>query len=623
MINAGRFGKVLKGSLIWLIMIIITVMFSTQAALAASTHQELKGLSKPQKMSLDVAMNGIVRIEAGKLNDKKKFKVQRKASGFIASKSGGNVYIVTTWHTVNLGEDTVVHVIMKNDSAIDATIEAYSKKHDYCILRTDNALNEKNAVPLRILQYDKQDRLGKGDTVISLGFSKSAGAGTEFSASDVVAQRGTISNTEYVKKKTTYIEHSAKIAKGLSGGVLVDENGYVIGLNNIKTKGEDDLYYALDIIEVDKLLDSKGISHRTKDKDELYSDLYDLCDHGLDIYKQVKKKYRENLAAAITDAIRVMTETPENREALQSSYDKLDKQIRKSEMKMPKELILVIALGALIAGLAVRLLTLILWDRKYGVHPEKSSGRKKKTGKNCEDGNERNAGQDRIAGRTGRTGKSSKGHLGKAGKAPEKAVPQVTVAPAEGAPDSAAGMHEEAGFGQPGLGAASALSSTGMHERAGIGQPEAGRGASNQPEDLRRGSNMALQGRENSEKQAHSATIQQTISQYHSGDYSDYRAEGARMREPRLYMRSTGEEIVIDKSTLVIGRSIEADLIISDDNYVSRMHAVIENKLGMYFIRDLGTTNGVYLNGTRIGEAEIRLVPGDLIKIGRQEIEFR
>jgi pSer/pThr/pTyr-binding forkhead associated (FHA) protein len=37
----------------------------------------------------------------------------------------------------------------------------------------------------------------------------------------------------------------------------------------------------------------------------------------------------------------------------------------------------------------------------------------------------------------------------------------------------------------------------------------------------------------------------------------------------------------------------------------------------------MGTTNGTYLNGQPVPEDGIRLVPGDIIALGNEEIEFR
>jgi len=63
----------------------------------------------------------------------------------------------------------------------------------------------------------------------------------------------------------------------------------------------------------------------------------------------------------------------------------------------------------------------------------------------------------------------------------------------------------------------------------------------------------------------------------------------------------------------LIGRSSEALPI--TDNTVSRRHAELTPDAGDWYLRDLASQNGTYLNGTRIAD-RTRLRPGDQIKVG-------
>lgn len=53
------------------------------------------------------------------------------------------------------------------------------------------------------------------------------------------------------------------------------------------------------------------------------------------------------------------------------------------------------------------------------------------------------------------------------------------------------------------------------------------------------------------------------------------------------------------KDVVKIGRSADNDIVIYDPT-VSRRHCVITYENGIYFIEDLGTTNGAFVNGKRI-----------------------
>lgn len=65
--------------------------------------------------------------------------------------------------------------------------------------------------------------------------------------------------------------------------------------------------------------------------------------------------------------------------------------------------------------------------------------------------------------------------------------------------------------------------------------------------------------------------------------------------------------------TAVVGRRETCDLVI-DDPSVSRRHAQLEYREGSFILRDLGSTNGVYVNGVRV-QTKV-LASGDIIKLG-------
>jgi FHA domain-containing protein len=70
---------------------------------------------------------------------------------------------------------------------------------------------------------------------------------------------------------------------------------------------------------------------------------------------------------------------------------------------------------------------------------------------------------------------------------------------------------------------------------------------------------------------------------------------------------------------LVIGRSREADITVEDAN-VSRRHAEIRRDDGAYWIVDLGSTNGVELNGRKVDRA--KLSHEDTVVVGRTDLVF-
>ena len=80
-----------------------------------------------------------------------------------------------------------------------------------------------------------------------------------------------------------------------------------------------------------------------------------------------------------------------------------------------------------------------------------------------------------------------------------------------------------------------------------------------------------------------------------------------------------GRTVTLQQPAVAIGTLGENDLLLTDPT-VSRKHAVVEEKADGYLIRDLGSTNGTFLDGVRIREGY--LSPGSVIRLGKTEIAF-
>ena len=80
-----------------------------------------------------------------------------------------------------------------------------------------------------------------------------------------------------------------------------------------------------------------------------------------------------------------------------------------------------------------------------------------------------------------------------------------------------------------------------------------------------------------------------------------------------------GQRHELSGRTTVLGRSREADIRIDDAN-ISRRHAEIRHEDGAHWVVDLGSTNGIEVNGRRVERA--KLSDGDRIVLGRTEVVF-
>ena len=58
------------------------------------------------------------------------------------------------------------------------------------------------------------------------------------------------------------------------------------------------------------------------------------------------------------------------------------------------------------------------------------------------------------------------------------------------------------------------------------------------------------------------------------------------------------------------------------DTYVSQMHARLADRDGSWYVEDLGSTNGTYLNDRRV-EAPVEVRAGDVVRVGKTVLELR
>ncbi len=86
-----------------------------------------------------------------------------------------------------------------------------------------------------------------------------------------------------------------------------------------------------------------------------------------------------------------------------------------------------------------------------------------------------------------------------------------------------------------------------------------------------------------------------------------------------IYGMDLGKKFSLNRPSLIIGRSAKADIQI-DQEAISRNHCKLTNNGQMISVRDLGSTNGTFVNDEMVDEQYLR--DGDFIKIGRCIFKF-
>jgi pSer/pThr/pTyr-binding forkhead associated (FHA) protein len=83
---------------------------------------------------------------------------------------------------------------------------------------------------------------------------------------------------------------------------------------------------------------------------------------------------------------------------------------------------------------------------------------------------------------------------------------------------------------------------------------------------------------------------------------------------------NAGSTFLLDQDATTVGRSTDGDVFL-DDVTVSRKHAIFERRAGgAWFVRDVGSLNGTYVNGEQVDET--KLASGDEVQIGRFKLTF-
>lgn len=82
---------------------------------------------------------------------------------------------------------------------------------------------------------------------------------------------------------------------------------------------------------------------------------------------------------------------------------------------------------------------------------------------------------------------------------------------------------------------------------------------------------------------------------------------------------NAGSTFLIEEDSTSLGRSPESEIFL-DDVTVSRRHAEIRRRADEFFVHDLGSLNGTYVNGERVDVT--KLASGDEVQIGKFKLVF-
>jgi hypothetical protein len=82
-----------------------------------------------------------------------------------------------------------------------------------------------------------------------------------------------------------------------------------------------------------------------------------------------------------------------------------------------------------------------------------------------------------------------------------------------------------------------------------------------------------------------------------------------------------GTRVALTGKPILIGRANDSTLVLTDD-YASTRHARISENNGVWYLEDLGSTNGTYIGQTKV-TGPVPLEAGVVIRIGKTAMELR
>ena len=198
---------------------------------------------------LDSVARGTEKLPEDEISEeiKKHIKAENIGTGFIYGYNGKK-YVITCEHVIFKAQKIV---------AYDADYKEYKLKlvggdtfYDVAVLEFENSDEAKQ---FESIQFETQ-LPDTNEQVQSLGYWNLDHTRSSFSGK-VMDNAAIIKDLKLPVAKLGFVEHTAKLPKGFSGGTLIDGNHKVLGMSVLRNKSED-YYYALQSAIVKRLVEN-------------------------------------------------------------------------------------------------------------------------------------------------------------------------------------------------------------------------------------------------------------------------------------------------------------------------------------------------------------------------------
>ncbi|MDR2106588.1 MAG: trypsin-like peptidase domain-containing protein [Coriobacteriales bacterium] len=527
--------------------------------------------------------NGVLNIILYYVADDGTNYALQTGSGFLINEE----HLITCYHVVNLRPEVAkaasalfgpdfrdrlaIKAIIMRDMEIGLTLENQSEATDFSVLKLERAISDRKALVLgnstMVAQTESVFALGFPNAVTDVGATTSA----SFTTSDVTVESGTISKVLAGSDGVDYIQHSAKLAPGNSGGPLVDENGAVVAVNKAIVSADEffssGYYYAISINQVKSALDALGITYTETGEGEANTAALDALIAQFTLFADDLDAYTKESASRFTGALNAAKAVASDPRATQEQVDSSLASLNEAHQGLAKKPGLPIALILGIAAVVVVAVVVVIIIRL-------KKGKKK--------------------------GEQAAAALAPP-SAPALTLPAPSALPGNSAPP--APPYTTAAAQQPQF-APAVLPESSMLGRDAYPPPAYPPPSPNGliTYDVAGGGETTL--------------LNPAIGE--TGLLGESQAVAF------LRRLSNGERIGIGHGDFTIGKERDrVNYVIADNGAISRQHAKITQRNGQFFITDLKATNFSFVNGKQIAPGtEVSLSNGDKVKLADEEFIF-
>jgi serine protease Do len=202
-----------------------------QAALGNTATPVATVAPSSNELTIEQVVNqslpSVIRITGNIANQQ-----QSTGTGFVVQTSGNYVYVVTNDHVVNGATDIVLST--QSSGPIPAVSVQEDTADDLAVIKIAQP-----ADPLPALNWGDSDNAQLGENVVAIGFALGLKGEPTISSGIVSALH------RDVGQQWLYLQHTAPINHGNSGGPLLDLQGNVIGINTLLDENAQSVYFAI------------------------------------------------------------------------------------------------------------------------------------------------------------------------------------------------------------------------------------------------------------------------------------------------------------------------------------------------------------------------------------------